>query len=190
MLYNFVLVLVRVNLTGTLEFYTMMEVNSTMKPMLDNDHTVLCSTPSVYHPVTWMLLSIAPISTVGSLIAVLISTKDNLHEFWKSLAILGSATLAVLGIYGVVLPKRVCVHSDASLSIQTLLYTHRFRKITSASHFESIWSGMGRPKWKFATDFGAHRVVVHRQNGWDVTVSPQNVKGFLRAVERACGSST
>ena len=93
------------------------------------------------------------------------------------------ATVAVVVVFALVLPRRFEVVSDASINVITFLSKKwNFTEICGAYDKQSPFAEWHRPKFKFAVNWH-NRVIVRRKNAaWDVLVSPSDPAGFVAAV--------
>lgn len=150
----------------------------------ENKPRVVFSSPAVYHPLTIILLSVAPIVMFGSIVLVELDDSSSSQEKQKARQSLLWSTVALIIVYGFVMPRRFVVLSDASIQVTTLLKTWRFPHVTAAYEYPSLFQDAFRPRFKFATDL-TNRILIRRGNGgWDLLLSPRDVPGFASAVRR------
>lgn len=147
---------------------------------------VVFQSKASYHPLCWLLIALAPASTVIGLWFVVHDATAALPEEEKArqIKVLIGTTAALVVVFALVLPRRFEVVSDASINVVTCIACKKwnFANVCAAYDKQSIWSEWSRPKFKFAVNF-ENRVVVRRKNGgWDVLISPTDPKGFVDAV--------
>jgi len=136
-----------------------------------------------YHPLFWLLIALAPVSTLLSIWFVFKDESSTREAKERSLKGLIWATVAVVIVFALVLPRRFEVVSDASINVITFLSKKwNFTKICAAYDKQSPFAEWHRPKFKFAVNWH-NRVIVRRKNGaWDLLVSPSDPAGFVVAV--------
>lgn len=146
---------------------------------------IVFSSESHYHPLLWVIVAFPLVAIVIQFtVIVLDSTVVEFRKEQQAWSLSWSLIL-ILGIYSLILPRRVDVRSNGSIGIKTFLMTYRFKDAVRAYQ-----AGLGRedflrPRLKFASSFfPPHRVVIRRRGGkWDLLVSPSEPEEFIKAVE-------
>jgi hypothetical protein len=156
--------------------------------------SIVFVTPAKYTTLVWCLLSIPLLAIVISIFILHPSRTD--YRDSSTAWILGWILLLVLVLYMALLPKQIDVRSTGTVGIKTFLLTFHIDGIVRAYHqitgldrqeedsFLLSSSLLLRPRIiRFGTSH-QERVILRRNHGkWDVVVSPENVEGFLLAVE-------
>ena len=73
------------------------------------------------------------------------------------------------------------VRSDGSIGITTTCWTYSFANVETAYCLTSLYQDVGRARVKFATGWSV--CVVVRRRDVDVVVSPEDVEGFIQAIQ-------
>jgi hypothetical protein len=144
---------------------------------------IVFATPAKYTPFVWVLMALPLLAIVISIILLHPRRTDyrNSSTAW----ILGWTLLFVLILYMAILPKQIDVRSNGTVGIKTFLLTFHIDDVVRAYE-----SGIGRedflrPRIKFGSSGFSGRVVLRRSHGkWDVVVSPKDIEGFLKAVDK------
>lgn len=120
-----------------------------------------------------VLLTIIPVSLDPNT-----SNADKTSAMWT---LIWSA-VSILILYIFILPTKFEVRSNGSIGVATLFVTYTFVDAVRAYIADGLFEGALRPRFKFATSL-EKRVVVRRRNGrWDLLLSPNDVDGFVKAV--------
>lgn len=164
------------------------------------ERKVVFKTSSSYQFYIFILLAIAPVSTIGGMFLVYFDDSTSDEEKWRAWISLFFTTVAILIVFALVLPMQLEVRSDASIGIQTCLgITWTFTNVTAAYSNPSFSENFRRGRFKFATSI-RNRVLVRRrgpinkhsffQHWWDVVVSPADAPGFVQAIETVVAQSS
>ena len=142
---------------------------------------VVFATPAKYTRVVWVLLAI-PIVAVFVSIILLHSSRAEYRSSGTAWA-LSWTLLLILVVYMAVLPRQIDVRSNATVCVKTSLLTFHVDGVVRAYQAGIGREDFLRPRIKFGTSTEG-RVILRRNHGkWDVVVSPEDLDGFLVAVE-------
>ena len=144
--------------------------------------TVIFETRPKYSCFIRGLVVAVPFLSLVFSVPLLFQQDMDLTKRWAAAANGLIHTLVVLLIYSFILPMKLMVRSDGSIGIATTCWTYSFANIETAYCLTSLCQDVGRARFKFATDWFV-RVLVRRSAGFDVVVSPENVLGFIQAIQ-------
>lgn len=141
--------------------------------------SIVFVTPAKYTPFVCCLVAMPIFAVLVCMVVLHPKDYRNSSTTW----ILGWTLLLVMVLYMAILPKQIDVRSTGTVGIKTFLLTFHIDDVVRAYQ-----AGLGReeflrPRVRFVTSL-QDRVVLRRNHGkWDVVVSPQDLDGFLKAVE-------
>ena len=142
---------------------------------------IVFATPAKYTRVVWGLLAIPIVAVLISIILLHPRRMDyrNSGTAWA----LGWTLLLILVVYMAILPRQIDVRSNGTIGIKTALLTFHIDGVVRAYQAGVGREDFLRPRIKFGTSMEG-RVILRRNHGkWDVVVSPEDLDGFLLAVE-------
>ena len=142
---------------------------------------IVFATPAKYTPVVLGLLAVPLVAVPISIITLHPGRADyrNSSTAWA----LGWTLLLILIVYMAILPRQIDVRSNGTVGIKTALLTFHIDGVVRAYQAGIGREDFLRPRVKFGTSMEG-RVILRRNHGkWDVVVSPEDVEGFLMAVE-------
>lgn len=142
---------------------------------------IVFATPAKYTPLAWFLMAIPLLAIIVSIIFLHPRTDyKNSSTAW----VLEWTLLLVMVLYMAILPKQIDVRSNGTVGIKTFLLTFHIDGVVRAYQAGIGREDFLRPRIKFGTSFEG-RVILRRNHGkWDVVVTPEDVEGFLKAVEQ------
>ncbi|KAL3912647.1 MAG: hypothetical protein SGILL_006801 [Bacillariaceae sp.] len=142
---------------------------------------IVFATPAKYTPVVWVLLAIPLVAVLVSII-MLYPRRADYRSSGTAWGLVWTMLL-IMVLYMAVLPRQIDVRSNGTIGIKTALLTFHIDGVVRAYQAGSGREDFLRPRVKFGTSMEG-RIILRRNHGkWDVVVSPQDVEGFLNAVE-------
>jgi hypothetical protein len=142
--------------------------------------TVVFATPAKYTPIVWGILALPLVAVLVSLF-MLYPRIEYRHSAtaWA----LGWSLLLIFVVYMSILPQEVDVRSNGTVGVKTVLLTFHVDGVVRAYQAGVGREDFLRPRIRFGTSM-KQQVILRRNHGkWDVVVSPQDLDGFLKAVE-------
>lgn len=147
--------------------------------------TVVFATKSKYH---WFVLfcMLTPFLTI--LLRVILFDAQDDYKNSSTIWAMGWISVFLVVLYMAVIPRKVDVRSNGTVAVKTCLLTFFIDDIAGAyrgSNNAEYIRHILRPHFLLITSVDRNDIVVIRRKHekWDVTVSPEDVDGFLEALE-------